>query len=214
MINTNINNLITEMDNPFNGLSKKFDLLQALKTIGLAFVPFGNIVSLHNCYKRTLDTPIETKVIGFGGQLLTSMLFAPAFILIYPMIYLLCLQSSREETMKYTNTINIFKKLAIVYAQGIPEDAKIELDYIDAQTKAKYKELSTKFAKLSNIETDEAKKDVIYQYGVVTFDGLSDRLKLFQKYLNKLNNIQNDLLKEIKTEYNTSRSAFFKGYSS
>jgi len=213
----NIDTLIIEMDNPFNMLSNKFYILQALKTAGFAVIPFAPVISLHNCYKRTFNTPIDTKIIGFGTYVATMAysiihpitLTMFAFIL-GPLVYLLCLQSSIDETTEHTKTANLFKKLALLYRQDLPKSLKMELDNIDEKYKSIFKVLSMRYSKLSDVTDDDHKKQVIRDYGKVVFDGFIERINIFKQYQNELLPIQNELVNELEKEYKISKSEFFQ----
>lgn len=210
----NIDTLIIEMDNPFNMLSDKFYILQALKTAGFIFIPFAPVISLHNCYKRTFNTPIDTKIIGFGTYF-ASIAYAfvyssGVFFMLAPLVYLLCLQSSIDETTEYTKTANLFKKLALLYRQDLPKSLKMELDNIDEKYKSIFKVLSMRYSKLSDVTDDDHKKQVIRDYGKVVFDGFIERLNIFKQYQNELLPIQNELVNELEKEYKISKSEFFR----
>lgn len=214
MINHNIDNLIVEMDNPFAQFAEKFNLIQGLKTIGFTFIPLANIISLHNCYKRMFNYPIQSKVKGFAGQYAAA--FASTFLsplvifIVYPMIYLNCLNASREETIENTNTTSIFIKLAGIYKEGISDNIRALNKSIDQKYKVLYKELSDKYAKLSKITDEELKAQIIKEYGIVTFDGIEERIAMFKSNASELSETQVALLKEIQSEYTSAKKLFFK----
>lgn len=214
MIINEINNLIVEMDNPFTQFTNKFNLIQGLKTIGFTFVPLANIISLHNCYKRMFNYPIQSKVKGFAGQYATSLasiFLSPLVVfIVYPMIYLNCLNASRKETMETTNTTSIFIKLAGIYKDKLPETILQISKSIDQKYKELFKELSNKYAKLSKIENEEFKNQIIKEYGVVVFDGIEERIAMFKSNISELSEPQVALLKEIQSEYTSAKKEFFK----
>ena len=207
--NLQYENTIEEMDNPFTQFTERFNILQILKTLGFTFVPFANIVSLHNCYKRMFNYPIKSKVLGFVGQFI-SVNIPPSFVLVYPMIYLNCLKASRQETMDATNTASIFSKLIAIYKSGLPQSILDKSELLDTQDKNAFKMLSEKYAKLSRVEDENLKEMIIKEYGVVVFDGLKERINLLNSNLELLSDIQITVLKEVNAEYNIAKNEFFK----
>lgn len=214
MITTNINNLIEEMDNPFASFTKKFDLIQILKTIGFGFIPFALLVSLHNCYKRMFNYPIESKVKGFGAlylsSLVTNFTAIPVLLVAAPMIYLNCLRASRDETAAVTGTVSIFKKFTVIYGQGLSESLQQKLDVLDNDSKFDFKQLSERYKKLSTVEDTALKNQVIKDYSEVVFNGIQKRIQLFKDNSTELTDTQNALVKEIASDLNKAKSEFKK----